>query len=313
MTRPAIFIATHDAADYVALLREQLDADSEISIATSAADATRLYAGQPVVLARPDFAATLLEDSPPVQWLQSTWAGVTPLINLAFKDYQLTGVKEVFGAQMSEYVLGHVLAHELRLSARNRAQADRVWDQFASGRLAGKTMGVMGTGSIGAHLASTAQQLGVRVLGYNSSGRSVEPFEQVYHQESMATFLRQCDYVVGILPDLPDTTDLINTEALQLMQESALLINVGRGNLVDEAALCDALGAGQIAAAVLDVFKQEPLPEHSPLWSAPNCTITAHVAAMSHPVDISRLFLDNYRRYVAGEALAHLVDFERGY
>lgn len=313
MTRPAIFVATHNAAEYLELLREALGADVDISAASSAGEVANLYTGQPIVLARPDFAATLMADSPPVKWLQSTWAGVAPLMELAFKDYQLTGVKDVFGAQMSEYVLGYLLAHELRMKSRSEAQESRLWDQASSGRLAGKTLGVMGTGSIGAHLGQTARQLGVRVLGYNSDGRSVEPFEQVYDRDSLATFLRQCDYVVGILPDVPETTDLIDNEALGLMKESALLVNVGRGNLVDETALCEALEAGHIAAAVLDVFKREPLPEHSPLWSAPDCTITAHVAAESHAADICEVFLENYRRFMAGEPLLYVVDFNKGY
>jgi phosphoglycerate dehydrogenase-like enzyme len=313
MTHPAIFVATDDAPDYVSLLRDQLDPHVKIATASSPEDAVSLYDGQPVVLAKPDFAVKLLQTEPPVQWVQSTWAGVTPLIELPFRDYQLTGVKDVFGAQMSEYVLGYLLAHELDLSRRKQAQLDKQWDQSAGGRIEGKTLGVMGTGSIGSHLARTAQQLGLRVLGFNSSGRPVAPFEQVYEQASLATFLRQCDYVVGILPDLPQTTNLIDSKALNVMRKSAVLINVGRGNLIDEHALCQALEQEQIAAAVLDVFKQEPLPPDNPLWSAANCTITAHVAAVSHPQDVVEIFLKNYRLFAAGEPLQHLVSFDKGY
>ena len=102
MTQPAIFVATDNAPEYVSLLRDQLDPHVEIATASSPEDAVSQYSGQPVVLARPDFAVTLLKTEPPVQWIQSTWAGVTPLIELPFRNYQLTGVKDVFGAQMSE-------------------------------------------------------------------------------------------------------------------------------------------------------------------------------------------------------------------
>ena len=313
MISPAIYIASHNAEQYRDLIYQELGESLDIGIATSQDDVIGNYSQEPVVLGSPDLLATLLATEPPVQWVQSTWAGVTPLINLPFKDYQLTGVKDVFGAQMGEYVLGYVLAHEIRMTERRNAQTGKQWDQSSSTRAEGKTMGVMGTGSIGSHVAEVAMHLGIRVLGFNSSGNPVEPFERVYSNESLSTFLRQCDYLVGILPDLEATTDLINAEALKTMKSTALLINVGRGNLIDEPALCDALSAGEIAGAVLDVFKHEPLPTNSPLWSAPNCTITGHVAAVSHPEDIVKLFVENHDRYINEQPLAHLVDFEKGY
>lgn len=313
MISPAIYIASHNAEQYRDLIYQELGESLDIGIATSQDDVIGNYSQEPVVLGSPDLLATLLATEPPVQWVQSTWAGVTPLINLPFKDYQLTGVKDVFGAQMGEYVLGYVLAHEIRMTERRNAQTGKQWDQSSSTRAEGKTMGVMGTGSIGSHVAEVAMHLGIRALGFNSSGNPVEPFERVYSNESLSTFLRQCDYLVGILPDLEATTDLINAEALKTMKSTALLINVGRGNLIDEPALCDALSAGEIAGAVLDVFKHEPLPTSSPLWSAPNCTITGHVAAVSHPEDIVKLFVENHNRYISKQPLAHLVDFEKGY
>lgn len=313
MSQAAIFIATHDAEAYVPLLRDQLGTEVEISTASSLEDAVRLYSGEEILLARPDFAVEILQGDPPLRWLQSTWAGVTPLINCPYKNYQLTGVKDVFGEQMGEYVLGYILAHELHIGQRRQAQANKHWDQFSSRRIAGKTLGIMGTGSIGAYVASMAGRLNLRLLGFNSSGKPVEPFERVYDGDCLETFLRQCDYLVGILPDVSATTDLINEETLGVMKESALIINVGRGNLIDEDALAEALHSNKIAGAVLDVFKREPLPEESPLWAAPNCTVTAHVAAVSHPQDIAALFLENHARFIADESLLRQIDFDRGY
>ena len=313
MDYPAIYIATHNAEQYRDLIQDAVSVELEFGLATEQDDVVENYSGEKVVLGSPDLLSVLLATKPPVSWVQSTWAGVTPLVNLAFRDYQLTGVKDVFGAQMGEYVLGYVLAHEIRIAERNAAESQKVWDQSSSSRVEGKTMGIMGTGSIGAHVAAMARQLGIRTLGFNSSGNPVEPFERVYSTESLATFLRQCDYLVGILPDLAATTDLINAEALKTMKNSALLINVGRGNLIDESALCDALGAGEISGAVLDVFKQEPLPEGSPMWTAPNCTVTGHVAAVSHAKDIVQLFLANLERFVKDLPLERVVDFDKGY
>lgn len=312
MPSPAIFVATDKADRHRELISAALG-EVPVGVATAIADVTDRYGGESVVLGRPDYLVPLLQTAPPVQWVQSTWAGVTPLVNLDFRDYQLTGVKDIFGQQMGEYILGYVLAHELKIEARRKTQLEKAWDETSSGRVAGKVFGVMGTGSIGAEVGAMAQQLDMELLGYNSTGNSVAPFDRVYSRENLNDFLAQCDYVVGILPDLPGTTDLLNADALAAMKNSALLINVGRGNLIDEQALCAALAEGVIAGAVLDVFKEEPLPSDNPLWAAPNCVITGHVAAVSHPEDVSVLFLQNYELFSSGKPLLHVVDFERGY
>ncbi len=312
-TTDSVFIASPDAPEYERLLRDKLGPGIEFSLAKSLDEASSLYGDQAIVLGRPDFVARILATEPPLRWAQSTWAGVTPLIELPYRDYQLTGVKEVFGPQMAEYVMGYLLAHELSIEARRERQRQHLWDNFHSGRVGGKTLGVMGTGSIGIAIATMARQLGLRVLGYNSKGAATEAFELVYSRESLHTFLKQCDYLVGVLPDLPATTGLLGAEALAVMKRTAVLINVGRGNLIDAEALCLALREGHIAAAVLDVFAEEPLPTSSPLWDTPGLTVTAHVAAVSHPQDIAAIFVDNFQRYREGQPLKYLVDFDKGY
>jgi len=313
MNKPSILIAAQNAEEYPGLLQGRLDDDYEITIATSIDETLQLYNGQSVLMARPDYAAALLNQEPAVDWIQSTWAGVTPLINHPFKSYKLTGIKDVFGQQMAEYVVGYVLFHELRIDERAQQQSNKEWLARGSGRIQGKTMGILGTGSIGIELAATAANLGIRVIGYNSSGNPCSPFEKMYSPESLLEFMAKSDYVIGILPDLPSTTNLISTDALAAMKESALLINVGRGNLIDDAALCDALNGKKIAAAVLDVFKEEPLPQDSPLWTAKNLRITPHVAAMSYPIDIVEVFLKNLKRYMNEEELLYQIDFSKGY
>jgi phosphoglycerate dehydrogenase-like enzyme len=214
---------------------------------------------------------------------------------------------------MAEYCLGYLLAHELRLLWRSRQQQDRQWRDEPSGRLGGKTLGVMGTGSIGAHIARSAGCLGLQVLGYSRSGAAVSGFNEVFPQQSLHDFLSRSDYVVAVVPDTPETLGLMNARSFAAMKSSALFINIGRGNLVDEPALAAALQSGQIAAAVLDVFRREPLPPESPLWTAPNLLITAHVAARSWPADSAGIFLDNFRRFQRQQELKFVVDRERGY
>ncbi|MBM88576.1 MAG: hydroxyacid dehydrogenase [Gammaproteobacteria bacterium] len=313
MTTLSIFIAAQNGAEYPDLLKDKLGEEIEYTVATTIEDSVSKYSGQPVLLARPDFAAAILESKPPIDWIQSTWAGVTPLIEHSYKNYILTGVKNVFGSQMTEYIIGHILYHELRMEERAEQQKQKYWKAKGSGRLQDKTMGILGTGSIGIDLAHSVATLGVRVIGYNNSGASAEPFGQVFTKESIKDFLRQSDYVVGILPDLPVTTNLIDTAALKAMKKSSLLINVGRGNLIDDDALCAALNNHEIAGAILDVFKEEPLPENSALWTTKNCIVTPHVAAMSYPADIVKVFLRNLEHYMAGEPLLYQIDFEKGY
>ncbi|MDD9891060.1 MAG: D-2-hydroxyacid dehydrogenase [Gammaproteobacteria bacterium] len=313
MAKLSFFIAAHNGAEYPGLIKHRLGKDISYSVATTIEDGVAQYDGQPVLLARPDFAAAILNCKPPIKWIQSTWAGVAPLINHPARDYVLTGVKDVFGAQMTEYVIGHILHHELRIGEREQQQLQKLWKARGSGRLEGKTMGVLGTGSIAIDLANTVSRLGVKVIGYNSSGKHVEPFEQIFTRNSLTQFLQQSDYLIGILPDLPGTTNLLDASAFNSMKESALLINVGRGNLIDDDALCAALASNQIAGAILDVFKQEPLPEQSPLWTAKNLKITPHIAAMSYPKDITEVFLRNLERYLNDEELLYQIDFTKGY
>jgi len=313
MPLPSIFIAALDADRFRSIISSELGVSADINAASRKELVQQVYQGEEVVLGRPDFLAQLMDTAPPVRWVQSTWAGVTPLIQHAYRDYVLTGVKGIFGQQMSEYVLTHLLAHEGRLRQRWQSQQSGLWDNRISGSLCDKTLGIMGTGSIGAAVAESCSALGVRCTGLNSSGRSHPAFQQVFAPDELTEFLQDADYVLGLLPDLPSTTGLLNARAFESMKKDALLINVGRGNLIVEDDLVHALKTQKIAGAVLDVFQQEPLPADSALWSAPGLTITGHIAAVSRPDDIAGLFLQNYERYCSGQALLHTIDFDKGY
>ena len=313
MPLPSIFIAALNADRFRSIISSELGVSADINDASSKELVQQAYQGEEIVLGRPDFLAQLMDTAPPVRWVQSTWAGVTPLIQHAYKDYVLTGVKGIFGQQMSEYVLTHLLAHEGRLRQRWQSQQSGLWDNRVSGSLCDKTLGIMGTGSIGAAVAESCAALGVRCTGLNSSGRSHAAFQQVFAPGELTEFLQDADYVLGLLPDLPSTTGLLNARAFESMKKDALLINVGRGNLIVEDDLVLALKTQKIAGAVLDVFQQEPLPAESALWSAPDLTITGHISAVSRPDDIAGLFLQNYERYCSGQALLHIIDFDKGY
>lgn len=313
MERPPVLILEPDAEDYLSLL-DGLSCQGTRLFAVTGADAARAaWSGQPVVLGQPDLVAEALDAMPGVRWVQSTWAGVERLLCHERRDYRLTGVRDVFGTLMAEHVFAYVLAHETQLLERHRRQRRREWWPRPSGTLAGKTLGIMGTGSIGRSIACVGRAFGMRVAGYSRGGAAREGFERVYPGHQLHSFLATADYLVGVLPATPATDGLLDAAALAALPPHCCLINVGRGNLIDEVALAAALSEGSLGGAVLDVFHQEPLPADSPLWEAPNLTVTAHIAAHSRPPDIARIFEENYNRYLTGAPLRHRIDFERGY
>jgi len=270
-------------------------------------------AGRVDSLLSPGMIAEVIDEMPTVDWVQSSWAGITPLIETSRRDYVLTGVKDVFGPQMAEYTVGYLLAHELKVFARRDAQARHEWFGAWSGTLGGKRLGIMGTGSIGSAIAHAAAAFDLDVVGYSRSGAATPGFERVYAAAEIGDFLRTLDDLVATLPDTSQTTGLLDRETLAMLPAQAYFINVGRSNVVDDEALIEALHEGRLAGATLDVFDEEPVPETSPLWETPNLQMTAHIAAINHPLLIVPVFVENYKRYVDGEALRHRVDFDAGY
>jgi phosphoglycerate dehydrogenase-like enzyme len=310
---PAVLVLTPDAEDYIPLLDKLAREGVEVTAVSTAQSARASYSGQTIILGQPDLVATELRGWPEVWWVQSSWAGVTPLLNCGRRDFLLTGVKDTFGPEMAEYVIGYLLAHELKIFERLGRQANRSWWSEPSGTLRGKTVGIMGTGSIGAYIARAITSFGARVTGFSRTGAPVEGFDRVFPADRLDDFLGEPDYIVSVLPDTSDTRHLLGAKAFRLIQNDCLLLNAGRGSVVDEEALVRALQAGDLAGAVLDVFQQEPLPPEHPLWNAPGVIVTGHVAARSRPREIARIFIENYRRYLSGKALEYRVDFDRGY
>lgn len=267
-----------------------------------------------ILLAQPAWAAPVLQRAKKLRWLQSTFAGVEPLVDSACrKDYQLTGVKNIFGPLISEYVFAAVLAHSRHSAYYRRCQSEKIWQPLPYRALSKQTMAILGTGSIGVHLAQTATHFGLSVIGVNRTGKSVAGIDKVVALSALENQLTEADIVVLTLPSTPATQQLVDKQFLAKLKKSALFINVGRGSLVNEQDLLAALIAGELAAAVLDVFASEPLPENHPLWLAPNLTITPHNAAVTFAEDIAAIFAKNFQRFSRGQALDYPIDFARGY
>lgn len=309
-----LLVLTRGAGEYIELLRANALPHIDI-IASAKEDETRtLVRDCNIVLGNPSMVAGILDDAVGLEWVQSTFAGVDVLCGEGLRrDYVLTGVKGIFGPLMSEYVIAYMLALERHLFETRENQWVSTWASTPYRSLQGLTLGLCGLGSIGKHIARTAASFGMRVVAYKRTPETVPYVDQVYTGDSFDDFLGLPDYLVLVLPRTPETTALIDADALSRMKPSSVLINVGRGNVVVESDLVGALETGVISAAILDVFEEEPLKSTHALWTLPNAYITPHNAAFSFPRDIVGIFCDNYRRFVRKELLQYIIDFNRGY
>jgi phosphoglycerate dehydrogenase-like enzyme len=267
-----------------------------------------------IVLGEPSLIAPALARLPHVRWVQSTWAGVEPLLAPSVRrDYLLTNARGVFGALMVEYVFGYLIAHERRMFDKYEAQKASRWDPTPPGTLRGRQIGLLGVGSIGAELARTAKHFGLRVKGYTRVSEDCPHVDAYFHGEDRPAFAADLDYLVSAMPNTTRTRRLVDAALLAALPARAVFVNPGRGSVVDETALATALQSGRLAGAVLDVFEEEPLPADHIFWRTPNLVITSHTAALSVPDDIAPVFIGNYRRFVAGDPLQYQVDFEAEY
>ncbi len=310
---PDCLIVTAAAEEFSEAIARLADFPVSTKACTSAEQALAAYTDESVLFGNPDMIAEVLPKMPTVDWVQSTWAGVTPLMALDRRDYVLTGIKDVFGPQMSEYVIGYLLAHELKVLKRMQEQREHNWFKSYSGTLEGKRLGIMGTCSIGQHIATTAKAFDVKVTGLSRSGANAPGFDKVMPVAQLHEFLKDLDYLVATLPQTTATDNLLDAGALVKLPAHAYFINVGRSNVVDDEALIDALRNDTLAGAALDVFDDEPIPRDSPLWDTPNLSITAHVAAVSHMSLIVPIFVENYRRYLKQQPLKYVIDLDAGY
>jgi len=309
-----LLILAEDADKYSALVEAASLPQLDIVAASGPEEALPLVTGCNIILGEPGLIDAVLSAANQLEWVQSSWAGVDRLCHSDLRqDYVLTGVKGIFGALISEYVMTYLFALERRIFDMHGNQFEKRWQPMPYRLAKDVTLGIVGLGSIGRHIARVAQCYGLRVIGLNRSGKSCDGVEKVFTSENQDQFLAQSDYVVLTLPDTPQTRHFVNADILAMMKSSATLINVGRGSIINEPDLVTALQQGQIASAVLDVFETEPLPADSLLWSLPNVYVTPHIAAASFPEDVVAIFVDNYDRFIQQRPLMHVIDFERGY
>jgi phosphoglycerate dehydrogenase-like enzyme len=262
-----------------------------------------------VVGAPPDLVA-LIPRCPQLRWVQSTWAGIDSIAPFASESLQITPLKGVFGPAMTEYVMGWLLAIERNVISR---ASHTHWTPSLEPRITGKRLGIMGTGGIGTAIALAAKSFGVETIGLNSDGRAVNGFNTCYPSTDRLAFADELDYLVSVLPQTSQTDNLIDHEVLMRLNPGAIVINAGRGNAVVEVDLMASLNAGHLRAAVLDVFREEPLPPDDPLWSTPGVHITSHTAGPTPDEAVAEVFERNLKLYIAGQPFTDAVRAGRGY
>lgn len=275
------------------------------------------------------------EQAPKLRWVHIYSAGADHAINNPlFEDTSiiLTTSSGVHAINIAEYVLAAILSWYHGFSQLQRWQQEKKWDVrggFAPDELRGKTLGIVGYGSIGREIARQAKAFGMHIIALqqNSDHRDHGfPFpdigdpegtipEQYYTSAQLHLLLQRSDVVVAAVPLTSQTRYLFDTAAFQAMKPNTLFINIARGEVCDEQALIHALQTHQIAGATLDVFQQEPLAHDSPLWNLPNVFITPHLSGMTPHYDerMFTIFSENLQRYQTGKALYNKVDIKREY
>jgi phosphoglycerate dehydrogenase-like enzyme len=274
----------------------------------------------------------ILARAPNLRWVHSATAGVERVLTPASRARGLviTNARGVFSRPIAEYVMMMILAVSRRLPELLELQHERTWQPLVARELRDITVGIVGLGSIGRAVGALATSFGCRVLAtrkrpeagtHAADGAGDEAYlgtvmlERVLPPDRLPELLAESDVIVLAAPLTPDTVGLIGDAAFGAMRPGAWVINVARGELVDERALARAIRDGRIGGAVLDTFREEPLPPTSPLYDLPNVILTPHTSwSSSRVLDRSvQLFCDNLRRYAAGESLVNVVDPEAGY
>jgi phosphoglycerate dehydrogenase-like enzyme len=228
---------------------------------------------------------------------------------------RITNARGVSGEQMSEYALAMMLAFAKQLPRALANQRAQRWQSVVPNSLAGKTCSILGMGAIGQVVAERAKQFGMCVIGIQRQPKPFRHADEVLAPEQIQRAVQQADYLVVILPKTAQTRNLLNAKVLANLHSDAVLINMSRGGIVDEAAVANMLNSGRLRGAALDVFEEEPLPETSDLWMNSNLIITPHMAGLvpDYLDRVLKIFIDNIRRLEDGKPLINEIDRTRGY
>ncbi len=319
---PRILVLANPAAPFLRRL-DNLPATAELTVTGDAGFALQ-KAPEADIIFNAHFHADHLRQVFPVarnvRWIHSISAGVDHVLfpELRSSPIPLTNGRGAFARSLGEFVIHGMLFFAKKTREMRQSQLAGKWANFDVEELHGKTLGIVGYGEIGRAAAERARPFGMRLIAVRrrpelSTGDPL--LDGAYSPSQLLEFIHECDYVMVAAPNTPETKGMIGTREIAAMKPTAVILNVGRGPIIDEAALVDALENHRIRGAVLDVFDREPLPEGHPFYRLDNVLMSFHSADhvegwIENAVDV---FVSNYTRFTQGEPLANVVDKQAGY
>ena len=256
--------------------------------------------------------------APRLRWLQSTSAGIGQMVKrvgLDQTDITFTTASGVHARPLADFCLMAMLMFAKNYVWMERDKKAKRWERYCGEELTGKTLAIVGIGRVGQEVARHGKRMDMRVTGMRRSDAPVPDVDKLFDRAELHAMLREADFLVLAAPHTPETEGIIGEAELSVLKPSAVLINVGRGALVDEDALIRALREKRLAGAALDVLRDEPPPQDSPLWDMPNVIISPHSASTvtQENARITEIFFDNLQRYLSGRPLRNVLDTEKLY
>lgn len=270
-----------------------------------------------------DFDQTHMNDlpdlAPNVKWMQATSSGIGQSLHRLKYDQRMpntifTTARGVHDQPLAEFCLMVMMAFNKKLLPTIESQKKKHWARFAGTDLRGKTVGIIGMGKVGQRTGQLCQCLGMKVLGVKRDVKGIDPSTQyadeIYSQSELEKILPRSEYLVLITPHTPETEKMIGEKQLAMLPKGAILINIGRGALIDETALILSLQSGHLGGAGLDVFEKEPLPQSSPFWDMSNVIVSPHSGSTSDRENelITDIFCENLKNYLEGKPLINVID-----
>ena len=251
--------------------------------------------------------------APRLRWLQSTSAGIGQMVKRVGLDQTkitFTTASGVHARPLADFCLMAMLMFAKNYVWMDRDKKAKRWERYCGEELTGKTLAIVGVGRVGQEVARHGKRMDMRVTGMRRSSAPVPDIDKLFDRAELHAMLREADFLVLAAPHTSETEGIIGEAELAVMKPTAVLINIGRGALIDEDALIRALQHKRLGGAALDVFRDEPPPPDSPLWNMPNVIVSPHSASTvtQENARITNIFVDNLRRYLRGEPLRNVLD-----
>jgi len=316
--RVEVVVAAYDEPHDLRTARGGPDPDAHRDRAPEPSAAAGAALAEAEVVLAIDLPYDVRSLAPRLRWVQAVGAGTAQLqsAGLAEAGITLTSNGGSNSLGIAEFVMGRLLQHTKRFRELDEAQTEHRWEALFGAQLSGQTLGLIGYGAINQAVAARAAAFGMTILATRRRPTEPEaPVERFYAPDQLHEMLARCDAVVAAAPETAATTGMVGAAELAAMPPGGFFANVGRGSLLDEAALIDALERGHIGGAALDVASVEPLPADDPLWDAPNVYLSGHCSSSPSALfrNLHELFRQNLRRHLDGQPLLNRVDLDRGY